>query len=84
MLTEQSTHKYCNFLMARPRVSSQPRKSHGLENLTSLSEEILHLRLQALYRPITGSKAVLVCWLKAATHPRKGITSQSSKTQAIA
>ena len=70
--------------MARPRVSSQPRKSHGSENLTSLSEEILHLRLQALYRPITGSKAVLVCWLKAATHPRKGITSQPSKTQAIA
>ena len=62
--------------MARPRVSSQPRKSHGSENLTSLSEEILHLRLQALYRPITGSKA--------ATHPRKGITSQPSKTQAVA
>ena len=84
LLTEQSTRKYCNFLMARPCVSSKPHKSHGSENLTSLSEEILRLCLEALYRPITGSKAVLVCRLKAATHPRKGITSQPSKTQAVA
>ena len=51
---------------------------------TSLSEEVLRLRLQALNLPITGSKAVLVHWLKAATHPRKSITSRPSKTQAVA
>ena len=48
LLTEQSTPKYCNFLMVRPRVSSKPRKSRGSENLTSLSGEVLRLRLQAL------------------------------------
>ena len=41
LLTEQFTRKYCNFLMARPRASSKPRKSRGSENLTSLSEEVL-------------------------------------------
>ena len=66
--------------MARPRVSSKPGKSHGSENLTSLSEEVLRLRLQALNLPISGSKAVLVRRLKATTHPRKGITSRPSKT----
>ena len=70
--------------MARPRASSKPRKSRGSENLTSLSEEVLRLRLQALNLPITGSKAVLVRRFKAATHPRKGITSRPSKTQALA
>ena len=70
--------------MARPRASSRPRKSCGSENLTPLSEEVLRLRLQALNLPITGSKAVLVHRLKAATHPRKGITSRPSKTQAVA
>ena len=74
MLTEQSTRRYCNFLMAPPRVSSVPHKSRASENLTSLSEEVLCLRVQALNLPITGSKAVLVHWLKATTHPRKGIT----------
>ena len=53
--------------MARPRVSSKPGKSHGSENLTSLSEEVLRLRLQALNLPISGSKAVLVRRLKATT-----------------
>ena len=70
--------------MARARASSKPRKSRGSENLTSLSEEVLRLRLQALNLPITGSKAVLVRLFKAATHPRKGITSRPSKTQALA
>ena len=69
--------------MARPR-ASKPRKSRGSENLTSLSEEVLRLRFQALNLPITGSKAVLVCRFKAATHSRKGITSRPSKTQALA
>ena len=69
--------------MARPRVSSKPRKSRGSENLTSLSEEVLRLRLHALNLSITDSKAVLVRRLKAATHPRKGITSWPSKTQAV-
>ena len=70
--------------MARPRVSSNPRISRGSENLTSLSEEVLRLRLQALNLPTTGSKAVLLRRLKATTHPRKGITSRPSKTQAVA
>ena len=70
--------------MARPRLSSKPGKSRGSENLTSLSEEVLRLRLQALNLPISGSKAVLVRQLKATTHPRKGITSRPSKTQAVA
>ena len=70
--------------MARPRVSSKPRKSRGSENLTSPSEEVLRLRLHALNLSITDSKAVLVRRLKAATHPRKGITSWPSKTQAVA
>ena len=70
--------------MARARASSKPRKSRGSENLTSLSEEVLRLRIQALNLPITGSKAVLVRRFKAATHPRKGITSRPSKTQALA
>ena len=70
--------------MARRRVSSKPGKSRGSENLTSLSEEVLRLRLQALNLSISGSKAVLVRRLKATTHPRKGITSRPSKTQAVA
>lgn len=69
--------------MARPRASSKPCKSRGSENLTSLYEEVLRLRLQALNLPITGSKAVSVRRLKAATHPRKGITSRSSKPRAV-
>ena len=70
--------------MARQRASSKPRKSRGSENLASLSEEVLRLRLQALNLPITESKAVLVRRFKAAKHPRKGITSRPSKTQALA
>ncbi|XP_068730839.1 uncharacterized protein [Montipora capricornis] len=54
--------------MARPRGSSKatrPRHRRR-ENLTSLSPEVLRLRLQALNLPITGSKADLISRLKAA------------------
>ena len=70
-------------MTARRRTSSKPRKSRGSQNFTSLSEEVLRLRLRALNLPITGGKAVLVRRLRAATHPPKGITSRPSKTQAV-
>ena len=69
--------------MASPRVSTKLRKPRSSENLTSLSEEVLRIHLQALNPSIIGRKAVLVRRLKAATHPRKGITSRPSKTQAV-
>ena len=58
---------FTNF-MAHPRGSSKaPRPRHRRrENLTSLSTEVLRLRLQALNLPITGSKAELISRLKAA------------------
>ena len=69
--------------MASPRASSKLRKPRSSENLTSLSKEVLRIHLQALNLSTIGRKAVLVHRLKAATHPRKGITPRPSKTQAV-
>ena len=69
--------------MASPRASSKLRKPRSSENLTSLSKEVLRIHLQALNLSTIGRKAVLVRRLKAATHPRKGITPRPSKTQAV-
>ena len=57
--------------MARPRVSkrSAPGPTTRKENLSSLSTEVLRLRLQALKLPITGSRAQLINSLKKAATP---------------
>ena len=60
--------------MARPRAlskSSKAKKSrrNNAEDLASLTEEVLRLRLQALNLPITGNKAALAKRLKSALHP---------------
>ena len=57
--------------MARPRVSkrSAPGPTTRKENLSSLSTEVLRLRLQALKLPITGSRAQLINSLKNAATP---------------
>ena len=57
--------------MARPRVSkrSAPGPTTRKENLSSLSTEVLRLRLQALQLPITGSRAQLLSSLKKAATP---------------
>ena len=57
--------------MARPRVSKRtaPGPTTRKENLSSLSTEVLRLRLQALKLPITGSRAQLIRSLKKAVTP---------------
>jgi len=54
--------------MARPRGNRNVANSRQQrqDNLASLSTEVLHLWLQALNLPITGSKAELVSRLKGA------------------
>ena len=53
--------------MARPlgarkpqACNRHPRRTENREHLTSLTSEVLRLRLQALNLPISGSKAQLV------------------------
>ena len=57
--------------MARPRGTQKVasvRQRH-LENLASLSTEVLSLRLQATNPPIMGSKAEMISRLKVAIQP---------------
>ena len=62
--------------MARSRAASKSTKTRrrSLENLSTLSEEVLRLRLQAFNLTITRRKAELMLRLKATTHPRIGAT----------
>ena len=59
---------FTNFIMTPPHGNSKATGPHHYrqDNLTSLSTEVLRLRLQALNLPITGSKAELISCLKAA------------------
>ena len=64
--------------MASPRVSTKLRKPRSSENLTSLSEEVLRIHLQALNPSIIGRKAVLVRRLKAKT---QAVTRANTSTR---
>ncbi|KAL9974356.1 hypothetical protein ACROYT_G011380 [Oculina patagonica] len=52
--------------MARPRKANSSANHQRKDNLSSLSTEVLKLRLQALHLPVTGSRATLIAALRAA------------------
>lgn len=52
--------------MARPRKANSSGNQQRKDNLSSLSTEVLKLRLQALHLPVTGSRATLIAALRAA------------------
>ena len=52
--------------MARPRAPKRSQNGRSQDKLSSLSREVLQLRLQALSLPITGSKQQLISRLNAA------------------
>ena len=75
--------------MARPcgTLKAATGCAHKQENLSSLSAEVLHLRLQALNLLFTGGKGDLVSCLQAvqhpcaATHTKPGSVQKSSASQ---
>ena len=56
--------------MARPRGNQNVAntRQQRLDNIATLSTEVLRIRFQALNLPTTGSKAELVSRLKGAVH----------------
>ena len=69
--------------MARPRgnLKAATGRARKQDNLSSLSTEVLRLRLQALNLPITGSKADLVSRLQAVQHPRAAPRTKPGRVQ---
>ena len=69
--------------MARPRgnLKAATGRARKQDNLSSLSTEVLCLRLQALNLPITGSKAYLVSRLQAVQHPRAAPRTKPGRVQ---
>ena len=72
--------------MARPHGAPKPqarnrppRRTENREHLTSLTSEVLRLRLQALNLPITGSKAQLVKRLQNTFQPTQRPLVEASK-----
>ena len=66
--------------MARPRAPKRLQNGRSQDKLSSLSREVLKLRLQALSLPITGSKQQLISRLTAAIRnpaPRADRTASS-------
>lgn len=69
--------------MARSRGTQKvaSARQRRQENLTSLSTEVLRLRLQAANLPITGSKAEMITRLTAAVQPRTSQPPSSGRVQ---
>ena len=72
--------------MARPRKANSSANQQRKDNLSSLSTEVLKLRLQALHLPVMGSRATLITALRAAQSggsvrlaPKKSAAGRVSK-----